>query len=857
MSKLLYKPEKRLHAQCAGPLLSGEDYQIGFYDAGIARQFLKNGNFKYAQYTLPIPSNLEEYSQVVDIVNYPNVEYALVDKDKLVFFVTPATNGWLTEFTELGYHVYAGEKTNKRLKSFHRATLLSHIFPKEELGLVIVEDTSYTNYDFFNDPDIPDYMRDPDVLKRLLDGGFVISNRIVNRAIQNLPVIEDFVNEDNEYYFDPIVRAEHVKFLKNSNVFNARIIMEQGFLKGNAFKADLPEGIDIITSAVNIKKEITYDNGYSFIAEPQSAKSKVTTDEQTIINLPNLFPIEDLQYWLKEEFAKLFNNAINDKLITANWKSFFTRTWKDDQSIEENESRLKTAYYALLHKHSGGKLTDSPWLFETTAINKASQYRKIDRNGIVRYVFPIPCSVYEQVISESLARMAGEEINVPRGSILRSATLQCHVVNDIDWLEMYESHGGHDQDDFFKIFYREFIGDEITGKKVVIARSPNGFGEYSIFDYVEGEWNPAWIDSQENEIRFPKVNGDGWPKRLSEALRDGDVVYTGLPSQSKPKKDYYGTYTKQHFLEDVNVAMSGGSIGKYVNAYMIWSGVFQKHRPQHLCSLEDAVDICINPKDIEDVKLIDQESFKMIREVIESGKPVDRVLWYGRRGNVMLSRGETVTLVDGTLTQMHRFADFYYKDYCKKISAWAQANARPSDVVLELGTRLHFSHALPAINEFRKIIKRENNDNVTEAEQKLKRKSWESIYHYAEHLINRFKRIEDRHDFVIALWSASLKKKTKVSGRISDQIVFNRIVYPYLLEALQFYGILKINNFVIDPQTKQIVPRQFRNKVWNVVNPHTGETTVCEDPISFQLAHIKFQPEVLTNLSSSVSEDTD
>lgn len=840
---LTYTPNYRMHAQLKGPLLSGENFQVGFYDIGIARQLFTD-NFKYAQYTLPIPSNQQEFSILVDYINYPGVEYALVDKDKIVIFVVPSSKGWLSEFSAIGYNVHAGEKTNKRLKSFHRATLLSHVFAPDELNLHIVDDSYYSRYDFDTDTTIPDYLRDPSIRERLLDGGFVISSRIISKAIENLPVISDFIDNDNEYYFDPNIRKKLIDFLHSSVAFNTRIIYKDGFLKGNAFKCDLPEGIDIITSAANIKSEITFDNGFSFIAEPQGAKSKVTTDDQTMVNLPMLFPKEDLKFWLEQEFEILYNDAINDKLIKSNWNSFFSRIWSESSDIEDYESRLKQTYYALTYKHSGGKITDSPWLFKTTAINKASQYRKV-KNKQPRYMFPVPCSVYEQVISESLARMAGEEINVEPGTIVRSNTLQCHVLNDIDWLECYDSHGGHDQDDFFKIFYRELEGD-ISGKKVIIVRSPNGYGEYSMFDYVEGEWNPAWIDSEGNEHRFPKVSGNNWPKRLSEALRDGDVAYIGLPSQHKPKKTYSGPYTKDHFLEDVKIAMQGGSIGKYVNAYMIWSGVFQKHRPTHLCSLEDAVDICINPKDVEDVKLIDQESVKMIREVIESGEPVDHFLWFSRRGYMMLKPGEEVPTCETHLTSLYRYGKQYYDQYCKRIDQWAQDNARPDQIVFDLGSRMKNAYALRAIKHFRQQISISNSVNRTESEPSLDRKAWTSLYSLLESSIKQFKRIEDRHDYLLGLWTISLTNASKFGNVYSDQVVFNSTVFPYLLEALQFYGLLSSTTYVVDVNTKLIAPKQLRTKKWKIVDPVTNETSYYNDPVSFQLAHIRYAPEVLT-----------
>jgi hypothetical protein len=52
---------------------------------------------------------------------------------------------------------------------------------------------------------------------------------------------------------------------------------------------NLPLDVDVINSAANIKKEVTYTGGYRLLAEPQGPKSRVITDDQTVINFPKLF----------------------------------------------------------------------------------------------------------------------------------------------------------------------------------------------------------------------------------------------------------------------------------------------------------------------------------------------------------------------------------------------------------------------------------------------------------------------------------------------------------------------------------------------------------------------------------------
>ena len=827
----IYKPQLRLQALDGGPLRGGDGYQFGFYDAGIMRQILDEFGGGYKVWTLPVPANKKEYKYAEKLVNKPSVLYSLVDKDKIVYVTVDNCPDWMSALTQLGYEVHSGDKTNKRLKSAHRPTLLNANFKSNELNVLIVESDDYSRYTFTGPTsDVPVQYQDPDVYERLLDGGFVISRRLVQRAVENLPVYDpDNSTDTSDYYFDPRVRKKIVSDLLQARTLNARIIFDMGFLKGNCFVSDdLPEDIDIITSRANIKKEITYNQGFQFLAEPQGPKSKVITDDQTVINFPKLFRKSDMDMWLTEEYKKLFNDAVSGNLLT-NWKYIYQRNWKDTDSLDDNEARARMAYVGYRWTAAGFSITESPWLMETVSISHA---RPLENR------IPIPCSVYEQIVPESLVRMSGDyDFEVGPGDIKRHNELGVHVVNDIDWLEMYESHGGHDEDDFFKLFYREFEGGTIEGKKVLAARSPNGFGEYSIFNYVEGEWSPAWFKADGTEVRFPKVNGRGWPKRLSEATRDGSVTYVGLPSDAYQKPKRTGPYLQDDVLRDITIAMAGGNVGGFVNAAMLHSSVIAKHRPQQLCSLESAIDQCINPDDELDVAAIDAEALAIVQEVVAADKPIDRNLWYNRGSTRFLKKGQTVELYEGKITQMNNLCYAHYTDYVHKIRAWSQENARPSEVIHKLGQRF-YSWALPTLRNFRMGLYNTNSSQDTIAAGVIGRNRWEQLYVNLVDRINKFERAEDRYDFVLALYSATMQVPTS-KGKITDQIVMNRLVFPYLEEALQFYGIANIP--VYRYVNNDVKIEIMKNDSWWWPLPD-GSIMNYTDPYEFQQAHSMDSP---------------
>jgi len=832
-----------------GPLRSVNDYQFGFYDVGFARQALQylateenheNPIFRMA--TMPIPTSKFEAQIAEAYIRNPNICYAAVDKNKIVFVSIAGNNGWLDVYKKLGYEIFSGDKTAKRLKTFHRAALLNAHFDKDELNIMIVEPDHYSSWSY-NDPDIQQWVKenypnvdvtDPKVIERLLDGGFIISEKLIHRAIENIPVYEPHKTLDTkEYYYDWRVRKNFVRDMLEATMVNARIVFDQGFLKGNAIiSRNMPEGIDIITSRTNIKNEIKYHNGFQFLAEPIGSYESVLTDAQTVINLPKLFPIADMQYWLEEEYKKIFDLAISDKLLT-NWRAVYKRQFRKIHEAEDEEAHARMNYVGYRWRKLGMKITDSPWLFETLAISHARPFADIAKPRI-----PIPCAISEQVVPESLARMAGFDIEVNQNEIRRIEEINVHVVSDLDWLEMYESHGGMDEDDYFKLFYRTMLGGEYDGEKVVIiCRSPNDHGEYSIFKYVENEWFPTWTNSQGNILQFPQVNGKDWPKRLSKAIYDGDVTYTGLPSKLMAKQVMpILPYSPDNVIDDMHIAMAGGQIGGYVNACMIHSSTLHIHRPVQLCSLETALDKCINPDSIEDVLAIDLEAKNIIRQVLDSKIPIDEFVWQTRGSTRLLQPTDELILNDsGKLTQMSKLCQDNFNLHCMRVRQWSQQNARPSnDSIAALGNsqmEMYF-HALPIMNQFRSGIWTINTSENTVENGSIVRNSWEYLYTQQIDIINSFELDSDRHDFVLALYSVCLNVPTK-AGKITDHYMMNNFVYPHLEAALQYYGIGNIVNFVMDDEDVKII--ESRVTEWNFIDPD-GNVIAIYDPVEFQKA---------------------
>lgn len=823
-----YSPETRMTAYTGGPLRSVSNYQYGFYDIGPIRDILENDDLDSNDVqvaALPIPSNNREYEIVEAIAKHPRIQYAIVDKDKIMFVRVGKKTGWFSAFAEQGFLLRGGSKTPKRGKQLHRPTSLNAKFNIDELNVMVVEDTRFTDYDFSTpNEEVPSWMQDPAVVERLLDGAFAVSTRVLEKAIANIPNYNPNNSTDpEEYYYDDRLRNEMINDFRSVRGYNARIIGPIGMIKGNCFICDLPEGIDVITSNANIKKELSNSRAFYFLAEPQWPKPYANTDIQTVINNPKLFRKSDMEYWLREEYKKIFRD-ITDGKILADYKRIYKRLWHEGDKIDDQELHARMTYVGYRWVAMGLSVTNSPWLFQTLALSHAKPLQKR---------IPIPCAIYEQVIPESIARMCGWDGTVQQSTIRRCMNLGVHIVNDLDWLEMYESHGGHDADDFFKLFYREIEGGEMNGEKVIFAiRCPNGYGEYSVFKYVDGEPYPEWEDSEGIKISFPKVNGRSWPMRLSESIRKGVVRYTGLPSENNPKNIQYSEhYSVDDFLMNVKNTMTSGNVGGYVNSVMLHSLTLAKHRPYQVCSLEAAIDGCTQTDDPEDRVAIDREADIIVREVIASGKQIDKFYWESR-GFAYRYRDHDVELFNGKVTQMADLCVKYYQQYAQKVVEWAQENARPVEMVGKLGERLVL-HAQADIRRFRREIF-ESNMNPDSFTGSINRDTWEMLYEKIANHIDNFDRIEDQHDYVIALLHSSIKFPT-TGGVVTDQIVMNKTIYPYLERAFIFYGIGSLLKLEVDNKGRQRVIDIVVDQ-WQHTDPE-GNVTVFDNAIDYQQHH--------------------
>lgn len=844
---------------------------------------------KFMVASLPIPRNQEERDIAVSFLNptatnraydgngntYPFVGaavlYAYRDDDKLIYVIVDGAGGWLGLLRNNGVFVHAMGKVVKRLKAFNRPTIMGAEFPNG-LNIEVVEDDAFVDEDF--PALLADYMASvPEHLRltaeeykaRLLDGWLVDHARVRRAMLDNA-----------ELHSDPLRNKMQGARIMETQVANVRYMDEDHNGKGNmVIGRNMKPGVDLRVSRSSMKAEITSAK-FVMAAEPQGPKSQVVLDTQTMINNPKLHTAKDEEEWVKDYIAQAKRDIIAG-LAAPSFSSAESRRWKamKDAGVFTPEGIAAVSGYSILeYLMRGGDYRKSPFMVERLARSRVENL--IDGKGNVR--IPIPCAVNEQVISVSAARMAGHTITVEVGTIKRIVSIGVHVVNDIDWISMYEDMGGHDLDDFFKLFYRTVGGK----KEIIVVRSPNEKGGYRRFAYVEGQPFPTWKKSNGQVISFPEVNDKRWPKMISEALADGSLRYTGLPSKSmpKPEVDVDREYAPEDFIKDVDESLAGGTVGIYINARMLWDLTFPGMRREHLCSLEDAIDTFVQAGAAADRAAITAAASALIQEVVDSGRTIDTYFWTTRKFSRGLEEGTVVNLGDGPVTRAHRMVQRYIDEFVGYregrvfhpgwAQKWAQANqGAPSDMIHVLGGRQaaliplnqrgiwdtkrneNYQRAMKLVEAHRRGIGMANveieassadtgdyDTDTTVVNTNFSADRWARLFRPIMEEITSREGL-DRHNFVMSLISVVYTRRTK-ENKISDTMIWNNKrdaegtptgPFPYVMDAMRHFGLLA-DDLTIG-EGEKAMNRHFISE-WPLSCTNCGTTHIITKALDYQ-----------------------
>ena len=582
------------------------------------------GDGTWNVYTIPMPSTKQEIKHLLEQVE-ASAQYAYADTEgqQVVIVEIGGGTGWLSLLTDAKVSLTNKDKLLKRIGTMNRPFSLFCFL--EDAKVAQVQPLQFCN----NATTKVANRCTPDEQNRLLDGAIAIRRSIWQEMVDNF-------KWDN----NPLIAQMQANRLDNTKLFNFRAIGPWGYIKGNAAPIDdevcdrQHGGADIVILDGEIKQAIIHMDGTYFMAEPQLWKSEVSMDTQTQVNLPGIYSTDNVRAWIDDWFDHQSQALRDGKILqpyaeTLKWTEVLIRDGDFKASVETT-NRFAAAEVVA----SGSDIREWPSLL---AANAVATSRRIfsNRDEKKRVHVPIACCVYRQVISNSAARMWGSTIVVKKGEIRSCAMLGAHVVNDIDYIDNYQNWGGCDHDDFFHLFQLEVDGN----KKVLAVRSPNGFGEYAIFDFHEKDPVFKWEKANGDTMVFPAVNAKDLPIQLSEAVKTGKVVYQGLPSQvnkASANRDsrYSPHYLARQLLE--NIDDSTGGAGGFVNTAMLYTMVTGEYHPSPICSMEDAIDVFAQGGSFEDKQAINKWVKDTIMAVYyllvdpDNDFTVDREFWDSR-----------------------------------------------------------------------------------------------------------------------------------------------------------------------------------------------------------------------------------
>jgi hypothetical protein len=688
-----------------------------------------------------------------DYVNNPKICLAYAEPTGLVLVEAPG--GWLGPWKELGLEVENGSKVAKRLKTLTRGFIFERGFAVGELALKMLADDEHPTR-------LPGL--DHAAKQKLLDGAFLISRSLADHVIDSVGL------EHTERWQEQRRRG------RSTRLFNARVLIPRGtpgcekggLLKGNAVVVDddqMPPGASIASHPCNVKHELSGWTEWRIGLEPQPPLPEARYNLQLSLALPQLFLPHEVREWVTQEVYRVEASIRGGKLLDT-FEALADRRLHGDAGPDGITSTLLlTRWMAMDFFSAGYDFRHSPAL--TEGIFRAHTAALVDA-GRARINPPIPCAITEQIVSDSMARLCGLELDLEPGTIRRFREFGFAVVNDADWLEMLPSHGGCDADDHFVLVFRTVNGV----KKVIVLRNPSDIGEYSVFDFVDGDPYPTSMRLIPQEdgnllgepVAFPEVDLSGASKRTSDALKDGLLQVRGLPASEISE---YAEYTREAVENDLERVLQGTNPGVYVNAKMVWNAVFGCQPAQLPATLEDVIDACVQGGSVDAMNAVRKAAKTFLDAICESGEPVDALLWR-TRGDP--NREPLGGLYEGPLTQLVKHAQSEVARGQARISRWAQ-QIHVTPAILEQYRTAEY----PQVRRILKDLRSEAFD-MCRREKAGEPVDWQAFHETVLDLVT---------PEGVGLFALVVHETPTVMGKkITDGLLLNREVFPHYLATL-------------------------------------------------------------------------
>lgn len=794
------------------------------YTGRYTRVFLNSvvgeGNYTVKPFSLADLKTADGMRRAEEALDDPTLSFAYMSDAKLTCVWLHPYPGWMEFCKHLGIRIKPSPKIAKRLTVMTRTAYLHTMHAISDvtinprgpvpgkLNIRSVRPGEFSDLtigdEYQNFFDETCQLSEDDMVK-VLDGANVISRELVEEMMTNgSKVVEDLFRRTGKG--NPFDKAYYNVAIDYTSSMSLRITTPNGLIKGDTLVAPREHmgGFDVLYCSENIKGELCTDDFVFILAEPHPAEDHnsnelptsrlVWTDDQSMTWLGDwLYDRRQLKAAMRD-----FADHVERDITENRYPSFWTSTEKlDDQysTIQQFQAQsLEWERYGPERKsrnpanpNHGTSLSQSIFLQERVAqgaINKLAKKRR----------WPIMCAVYVHVATDAWLHMAGysghgehpwpfEEPETPRGCAWIHEDSGRLVYNDLDFIELYDRHGGWDLDDSIKVHFRTY-----QGRKVLVnVRSPNSWGEYDIKDYVEGTWYPTWTTVEGDVIEFPEVGDGPRPDYLEEL--DIDYDYPALDPDTLGVADQEhalrgNRYTKDMARKAVKTAVKfDGVFGSRANADMVYFHTMKTYRRKQLAPIEAMVDACTQEQSDKALELIEKDTKDVRQEIVRSGNRADRLLW--RQRFIHFDKGMRYGYLDWSdMTISH---DELCALYQRRLMELAQRTAEVINPdIMDLG-RVGEANGRKLYDWFYEL-----NGTMPTLEGESKNERWKRIH---STIVDRLIQLPDVTIYNLILGIARYAYTHKRGNAYKDTVLFQTgdfgepSIFHWYLDAIQFYGI--------------------------------------------------------------------
>ncbi len=503
-------------------------------------------------------------------------------------------------------------------------------------------------------------VEDDPSLEKVLDGAFFIGKGIAALAIESIDVpLKDDDDAGRAKRTAQWRKSKLVQRAVENRIWHARIVVPGvGLLKGHAIVSDELAPMQIVTHGCNIKSEVTGAIGWHMGFEPMPAKSTARTSIQATLSFPMLFPIPEQRRWA-DAYAEYVKKEIKEGRPLDTFDGL-VELHKELDGGDLDSFMLESRWRALYAVDLGLDFRHMPSLVKSlTQAGLVSMRWRNPETGKVTVNVPIPSACEWQIVSQTVADLAGSKLVAKDGEVRMDEDFGFAVVSDQTWLEMQPVHGGCDQDDKFVLCFRDVAG---AGKKVFAFRNPSDRGEYTILDYHTGDYHPAsawWTEAP----FFPKVD-------LSKECPRTTGITGTLP---KGEGRRHGEYDLRSFAEGLDRALGGSNPGSIVNAKMLWNSThFGEQLNPLFATMEQVVDTCTQGGSPETIAALQKWGEELVLSVVEEGRSIDPLFWKGC-GFRIGEKDTQPSFKAGWLSNLFGHVDGLIAKSVAEMDVWAQS----------------------------------------------------------------------------------------------------------------------------------------------------------------------------------------